>query len=98
MSGFTGKKTEKGVDLLVSLCDIYHTSEDELKITLEKTNKLIVDILNKKPCPASECKAQNLEYFNTGASFFILSFFLRFYWCILIHLNGHLSCFFYVVI
>ncbi|XP_020587737.1 retinoblastoma-related protein isoform X2 [Phalaenopsis equestris] len=60
-----GKKTEKGVDLLASLCDIYHTSEDELKITLEKTNKLIADILNKKPRPASECKTQNLDFFNT---------------------------------
>ncbi|KAI0511454.1 hypothetical protein KFK09_012084 [Dendrobium nobile] len=66
-----GKKTEKGVDLLASLCDIYHTSEDELKITLDKTNKLIVDILNKNPCPALECKTQNLDCFNTdGLTFF----------------------------
>ncbi|KAK8952924.1 Retinoblastoma-related protein [Platanthera guangdongensis] len=59
-----GKKADKGVDLLASLCDIYHTSEDELKKTLEKTNKLIVDILNKKPLPAAECRTENLDHFN----------------------------------
>lgn len=59
-----GKKTDRGVDLLASLCDIYHTSEYELKKTLEKTNKLIADILNKKPLPAAECRTQNLEHFN----------------------------------
>ncbi|KAI4332948.1 hypothetical protein L6164_017814 [Bauhinia variegata] len=55
------KRSTKGVDLVGSLCQIYHTPEDELRKTIEKANKLIADILNKKPCLASECEAENLE-------------------------------------
>ncbi|KAG1330964.1 Retinoblastoma-related protein [Cocos nucifera] len=59
------KRTAKGVDLVASLCDKYHTSEDELRRVMEKANNLIVDILKKKPCAASECKRENLAYINT---------------------------------
>ncbi|XP_031262887.1 retinoblastoma-related protein [Pistacia vera] len=55
------KKGDKGVDLVASLCNIYDTSEDDLKKTMEKTNSLISDILKKEPCLASECKSENLE-------------------------------------
>ncbi|KAK2973821.1 hypothetical protein RJ640_011749, partial [Escallonia rubra] len=59
------KKNNKGVDLLASLCNMYETSEDELRKTMEKSNNLIADILNKKPCLASECRAENLHSLNT---------------------------------
>lgn len=55
------KKGNKGVDLLASLCNIYHTSEDDLRKTMEKANNLIADILKKKPCLASECRRENLN-------------------------------------
>ncbi|CAB4320419.1 unnamed protein product [Prunus armeniaca] len=55
------KKGSKGVDLLASLCNIYDTSEDELRKTMEMANALIADILKKKPCSASECRNKNLE-------------------------------------
>ncbi|KAK4402561.1 Retinoblastoma-related protein [Sesamum angolense] len=48
-------------DLLASLCNMYETSEDELRKTLEEANNLIADILKKKPCLASEDKHENLE-------------------------------------
>ncbi|KAM0947141.1 putative transcription repressor RB family [Dioscorea sansibarensis] len=59
------KKSNNGVNLLASLCDMFHTSEDELKRTLEQTNALIVDILKKKPCPASQCKSETLHHVDT---------------------------------
>ncbi|KAJ7982383.1 Retinoblastoma-related protein [Quillaja saponaria] len=55
------KKSSKGVDLIASLCNIYDTSEDELRKTMEKTNNIIADIFKKKPCLASECESENLE-------------------------------------
>ncbi|XP_052205524.1 retinoblastoma-related protein isoform X2 [Diospyros lotus] len=58
-------KNRKGVDLLASLCNIYETSEDELRTTMEKTNELLADILKKNPCPASECKSEILENIDT---------------------------------
>ncbi|XP_072973608.1 retinoblastoma-related protein isoform X1 [Typha angustifolia] len=65
------KKSDKGVDLLASLCDKYHTSEDELSMALEKTNSLIVDILKKSPCPASECRKDNLAFMDPdGLTYF----------------------------
>ncbi|CAL0303645.1 unnamed protein product [Lupinus luteus] len=57
------KRSNRGVDLLASLCNIYNTSEDELRKTMEKANNLIADILKKKPCLASECEIENLENF-----------------------------------
>lgn len=60
------KKETKDVDLLVSLCNMYNTSEDELRKTLEQTNKIIADILKQKPCPASDCKSETLTMFDTG--------------------------------
>ncbi|GMY22800.1 retinoblastoma-related protein isoform X2 [Fagus crenata] len=65
------KKDGKGVDILASLCNIYDTSEDELRKTMEKANNLIADILNKKPQPASECRIENLENIDTdGLTYF----------------------------
>lgn len=61
------KKSNKGVDLIASLCSIYDTSEDDLRKIMEKTNTLIADILKKKHCEASECKNENLENIDTGS-------------------------------
>lgn len=60
------KRSEKGVDLIGSLCHIYDTSEDEIKRTLEKANNVIAEILGGTPRPASECKVENLENIDTG--------------------------------
>ncbi|KAG9136784.1 hypothetical protein Leryth_004547 [Lithospermum erythrorhizon] len=49
------------VDLIASLCKSYETTEDELRKTLEKTNNLIRDLLEKSPLLASECTAENLQ-------------------------------------
>ncbi|CAL5418657.1 unnamed protein product [Camellia sinensis] len=58
-------KGSKGVDLLASLCNIYETSEDELRKTMEKANDLIEDILKKNQRSASECRSENLENIAT---------------------------------
>ncbi|XP_056686611.1 retinoblastoma-related protein isoform X2 [Spinacia oleracea] len=55
------KKTDRGVNLVSSLCQKYDTSEDELKKMIEKANELILEILKKKPCSESQCKTENLE-------------------------------------
>ncbi|CAN6464487.1 unnamed protein product [Victoria cruziana] len=55
------RKSDKGVDLIASLCNTYHTSEDDLEKTIEKANNLIIEILHKTPCPASECNAESLD-------------------------------------
>ncbi|XP_058744187.1 retinoblastoma-related protein 1-like [Vicia villosa] len=65
------KKSDKGVDLLASLCNLYNTSEDELRKTIEQANNLVADILKKKPCLASECETENLENFDRdGLTYF----------------------------
>ncbi|GMN55572.1 hypothetical protein TIFTF001_024684 [Ficus carica] len=65
------KKENKGVDLLASLCNIYDTSEEELKKRMEEANSLIAEILKKKPRLASECKSENLENINPdGLTYF----------------------------
>ncbi|KAG8501834.1 hypothetical protein CXB51_004110 [Gossypium anomalum] len=62
------KKGDKGVvDLLASLCNMYDASEDDLRKTMEMANKLIEDILKKKPCPAAECKTETLENIDTDS-------------------------------
>ncbi|CAA0816734.1 Retinoblastoma-related protein 1 [Striga hermonthica] len=48
-------------DILASLCNMYETSEDELRRTLEKANNLVSEILKKKPCLASESNHENLK-------------------------------------
>lgn len=63
---FAVKKSANGVDLLASLCNLYNTSEDELRKTIEQANNLVADILKKKPCLASECETENLENFDRG--------------------------------
>lgn len=65
------KKSSKGVDLLASLCNMYNTSEDELRRTMEQANNLVADILKKTPCLASECETENLEDFDKdGLTYF----------------------------
>ncbi|KAK7261728.1 hypothetical protein RIF29_28046 [Crotalaria pallida] len=65
------KKGNKGVDLIASLCNIYNTTEDELRKTMDKANNLIAEILKKKPCLASECETENLENFDKdGLTYF----------------------------
>ncbi|XP_022945471.1 retinoblastoma-related protein-like isoform X1 [Cucurbita moschata] len=59
------KKGGKGVDLHRSLCNVYDTSEEELREVMEKANSLIEDILKKKPCLASECNSKSLENIDT---------------------------------
>ncbi|TYH75463.1 hypothetical protein ES332_D04G020800v1 [Gossypium tomentosum] len=62
------KKGDKGVvDLLASLCNMYDASEDDLRKTMEMANKLIEDILKKKPCPAAKCKTETLENIDTDS-------------------------------
>lgn len=62
----SAKKSDNGVNLLASLCNIYQTSEAEVRNTMEKVKSIIEKILKKKPCPASECKTENLDYIITG--------------------------------
>lgn len=65
------KKSDKGVNLLGSLCHVYNTSEDDLRGTLESVNKLIEDILKKKPQAALECSTEKLDHINTdGLTYF----------------------------
>ncbi|KAH9623773.1 hypothetical protein KSS87_020422, partial [Heliosperma pusillum] len=65
------KKTERGVNLISSLCHKYDTSEDEVKRMVEKANDLISDILKKMPQPASESKSENLVKINPdGLTYF----------------------------
>ncbi|WOL03887.1 retinoblastoma-related protein [Canna indica] len=65
------KKSDKGVNLLASLCDKYDASEDELRRVMEMANNLIVDILKKKPCSASDRKTENLAYIDPdGLTYF----------------------------
>ncbi|GMI73256.1 RETINOBLASTOMA-RELATED, RETINOBLASTOMA 1, RETINOBLASTOMA-RELATED PROTEIN 1 [Hibiscus trionum] len=59
------KKGDKGVNLLASLCNMYDASEDDLRKTMEMANKLIEDILKRKPCAAAECKMETLENIDT---------------------------------
>ncbi|CAN4120683.1 unnamed protein product [Withania somnifera] len=64
------KKGDK-VDLLVSLSSIYQTSIDDLRETMDKVNGLITGKLKKKPCLASEFRAENLDNIDTdGLTFF----------------------------
>jgi retinoblastoma-like protein 1 len=38
------KQTEKDMDLIVSLCHIYHASEERLKEMMDKSHKAIEDV------------------------------------------------------
>ncbi|GJN25460.1 hypothetical protein PR202_gb13289 [Eleusine coracana subsp. coracana] len=60
------KQTEKGVDLLASLCHNYHTSEDCLKEMMSKTHKAIEDFFSIKALSALEFKTENLDKLDTG--------------------------------
>ncbi|KAF0897063.1 hypothetical protein E2562_032386 [Oryza meyeriana var. granulata] len=59
------KQTEKGVDLLASLCHNYHTSEDRLKEMMGKSYKVIEVFFSTKALSASECKTMNLDIIDT---------------------------------
>ncbi|KAL9225685.1 hypothetical protein vseg_001579 [Gypsophila vaccaria] len=61
------KKTDKGVNLIASLCQRYETSEDEVKRMLEKAYDLISYILKKKPQEASECEIESLVNIDPDA-------------------------------
>ncbi|XP_074332106.1 retinoblastoma-related protein-like [Apium graveolens] len=61
---------EKGVDLIASLCKMFETSEDELRKTMEKTNKVIESILKIKPCLASECKIDLYDISTDGLIYY----------------------------
>ncbi|KAG8089914.1 hypothetical protein GUJ93_ZPchr0011g27799 [Zizania palustris] len=61
------KQTEKGVDLLASLCHNYHTSEDRLKEMMEKSYKVIEEFFSRKALSASDCKTSNLDKIDTDA-------------------------------
>ncbi|MCD7466146.1 Retinoblastoma- protein 1 [Datura stramonium] len=64
------KKGDK-VDVLVSLSSIYQTSIDDLRETMDKVNNLITGMLRKKPCVASEFRAENLDNIDTdGLTYF----------------------------
>ncbi|XP_010237681.1 retinoblastoma-related protein 2 isoform X2 [Brachypodium distachyon] len=65
------KQTERGVDLLASLCHNYHTSEDRLKEMMGKSHQAIEEYFSMKPLTASECKAETLDKIDTvGLKYF----------------------------
>lgn len=49
---------------------MFETSEDELRKTMDKTNKVIESILKIKPCLASEHKIENLFNIYTGITLY----------------------------
>lgn len=59
------KQTEKGVDLIASLCHNYHTSEDRLKEMMSKSHKAIEDFFSIKALSALECKTETLDKIDT---------------------------------
>ncbi|XP_066337130.1 retinoblastoma-related protein 1-like isoform X3 [Miscanthus floridulus] len=59
------KQTEKGVDLIASLCHNYHASEERLKEMMDKSHKAIEDVFGMKALSASECKTENLDKIDT---------------------------------
>ena len=60
--------------LVASLCQKYHTSEDEVKEMIQKANELISNILKKKSCSASQCKAENLDNIDPGVCVIVYAF------------------------
>ncbi|XP_054811120.1 retinoblastoma-related protein [Prosopis cineraria] len=64
------KKSSKGVDIIASLCNIYDTSEDDVRKNMGKANNLIADILKKKPCLASDCETVTLENIDKDGLFY----------------------------
>ncbi|ERN06336.1 retinoblastoma-related protein [Amborella trichopoda] len=61
------RKADKGVDLIATLSNIYQTSEDDLRKTVQKATNLIVHILKKKPHSVSESKPENLKDIDTDS-------------------------------
>ncbi|KXG21077.1 hypothetical protein SORBI_3009G010600 [Sorghum bicolor] len=59
------KQTEKGMDLIASLCHNYHASEERLKEMMDKSHKAIEDVFGMKALSASECKTENLDMIGT---------------------------------
>jgi hypothetical protein len=60
------KQTEKGVDIIASLCHNYHTSEKRLKEMMGKSHEAIEDFFGMKALSASKCKTENLDKIDTG--------------------------------
>lgn len=61
-------KSDKGVDVVGSLCHHHDATEEVVREALGSANKLIADILGKTPCAASDWKVENLENIDTGLS------------------------------
>ena len=59
------KKSDKGINVISSFCNKYHTSEDELS-TLVKMNHLRENLLKKKPSPISDCLQKALDLIDPG--------------------------------
>ncbi|CAO2144326.1 unnamed protein product [Urochloa humidicola] len=59
------KQTEKGVDIVASLCHNYHTSEERLKEMMSKSHKAIEEFFGMKALNASNCKTENLDKIDT---------------------------------
>lgn len=72
-------KSDKGVDVVRSLCHCHDTTEEVVREILESANKLIADILRKTPRAASECKVENLENVDTGLNWLKFFFFWMLY-------------------
>ncbi|KAF3342008.1 retinoblastoma-related protein [Carex littledalei] len=53
---FVAKKSDKGINVISSFCNKYHTSEDELRSTLVKMNHLVENLLKKKPLIQEQLK------------------------------------------
>ncbi|OEL31361.1 Retinoblastoma-related protein 1 [Dichanthelium oligosanthes] len=60
------KQTEKGVDIIASLCHNYHTSEERLKEMMGKSHKAIEDFFGMEAICALKCKTENLDKIDTG--------------------------------
>ncbi|KAF8694203.1 hypothetical protein HU200_038330 [Digitaria exilis] len=59
------KQTEKGVDIIASLCDTYQTSEELVKEMMGKFHVAIEDFFGMKALSASKCKTENLDKIDT---------------------------------
>ncbi|KAK4748921.1 hypothetical protein SAY87_015507 [Trapa incisa] len=64
------KKSEKGVDVVGSLCHHHDTTEEMVREIIGNANKLIENLLRKTPHAAFECKAENLENMDTEGLFY----------------------------
>lgn len=73
------KQTQKGVNIIASLCHNYHTSEEHLKEMMDKFHKAIEDVFSTKALSASDCKTENLDKIDTGMEPFLTFFCMQTY-------------------